>query len=98
LAEFGINPSVIDQDVEVAVAIAHGLSRLLDAGFVADIEGHGQSNGGELVPVLTPYASKESTIIAIVYPQKKYRSAKLRVFIEFMTALMADLRREGIVD
>jgi LysR family transcriptional regulator, regulator for bpeEF and oprC len=34
----------------------------------------------------------------IVYPQKKYRSAKLRVFIEFMTALMADLRREGIVD
>jgi LysR family transcriptional regulator, regulator for bpeEF and oprC len=53
---------------------------------------------GELVPVLTDYASKESTIIAIVYPQKKYRSAKLRVFIEFMTALMADLRREGIVD
>jgi LysR family transcriptional regulator, regulator for bpeEF and oprC len=48
--------------------------------------------------VLTPYASKESTIIAIVYPQKKYRSAKLRVFIEFMTGLMADLRREGIVD
>jgi LysR family transcriptional regulator, regulator for bpeEF and oprC len=53
---------------------------------------------GELVPVLTDYASKESTIIAIVYPQKKYRSAKLRVFIEFMTALMADLRRNGIVD
>jgi LysR family transcriptional regulator, regulator for bpeEF and oprC len=53
---------------------------------------------GELVPVLTPYASREGTMIAIVYPQKKYRSAKLGVFIEFMTALMADLRREGIVD
>jgi LysR family transcriptional regulator, regulator for bpeEF and oprC len=53
---------------------------------------------GELVPVLTDYASKESTIIAIVYPQKKYRSAKLRVFIEFMTALMGDLRRDGIVE
>jgi LysR family transcriptional regulator, regulator for bpeEF and oprC len=35
---------------------------------------------------------------AVVYPQKQYRSAKLRVFIEFMTALMADLRRDGIVD
>jgi LysR family transcriptional regulator, regulator for bpeEF and oprC len=53
---------------------------------------------GELVPVLTDYASREGTIIAIVYPQKKYRSAKLRVFIEFMTALMGDLRRDGIVD
>jgi LysR family transcriptional regulator, regulator for bpeEF and oprC len=53
---------------------------------------------GDLVPVLTDYGSREGTIIAIVYPQKKYRSAKLRVFIEFMTGLMADLRREGIVD
>jgi LysR family transcriptional regulator, regulator for bpeEF and oprC len=53
---------------------------------------------GELVLVLTNYASQESRIIAIVYPQKKYGSAKLRVFIEFMTMLMGDLRREGIVD
>jgi hypothetical protein len=44
------------------------------------------------------YGSREGTIIAIAYPQKKYRSAKLRVFIEFMTGLMADLRREGIVE
>jgi LysR family transcriptional regulator, regulator for bpeEF and oprC len=49
-------------------------------------------------PILTDYAAQELTVIAIVYPQKKYRSAKLRVFIEFMTALRADLRREGIVD
>jgi hypothetical protein len=35
---------------------------------------------------------------AIVYPQKKYRSAKLRVFIEFMTALLGNLRRDGIAD
>jgi hypothetical protein len=35
---------------------------------------------------------------AIVYPQKKYRSAKLRVLIEFMMVLMGDWRREGIVD
>jgi hypothetical protein len=35
---------------------------------------------------------------AIVYSQQKYRSAKLRVFIEFMTALMGDWWRDGIVD
>jgi LysR family transcriptional regulator, regulator for bpeEF and oprC len=53
---------------------------------------------GKLQPILMDYATKEATTIAIVYPQKKYLSAKVRVFIEFMTALMADLRREGIVD
>jgi LysR family transcriptional regulator, regulator for bpeEF and oprC len=53
---------------------------------------------GKLKPILTNYASKEGTIIAIVYPQKKYLSAKVRVFIEFMTTLMEDLRQEEIVD
>jgi LysR family transcriptional regulator, regulator for bpeEF and oprC len=47
---------------------------------------------------LTEFQSKESKPIAIVYPQKKYLSAKVRVFIEFMTAMMADLKRDGIVD
>jgi LysR family transcriptional regulator, regulator for bpeEF and oprC len=53
---------------------------------------------GKLQPILTNYAAKEPTVIAIVYPQKKYLSAKVRVFIEFMTGLMGDLRRDGIVD
>lgn len=53
---------------------------------------------GKLKPILTNYASKEGTIIAIVYPQKKYLSAKVRIFIEFMTALMGDLKRDGIID
>jgi LysR family transcriptional regulator, regulator for bpeEF and oprC len=44
------------------------------------------------------FRSRESKPIAIVYPQKKYLSAKVRVFIESMTALMGDLKREGIVD
>jgi LysR family transcriptional regulator, regulator for bpeEF and oprC len=53
---------------------------------------------GTLQPILTNYGSKEGTMIAIVYPQKKYLSEKVRVFIEFTLALMGDLRREGIVD
>jgi LysR family transcriptional regulator, regulator for bpeEF and oprC len=53
---------------------------------------------GELQPILMEFQSKESKPIAIVYPQKKYLSAKVRVFIEFMTALMGDLKRDGIVD
>jgi LysR family transcriptional regulator, regulator for bpeEF and oprC len=52
----------------------------------------------QLQPILTNYASQEKTMIAIVYPQKKYLAAKVRVFIEFMTALMNDLKRDGIVD
>ena len=53
---------------------------------------------GQLKPILENYASKEGTVIAIVYPQRKYLSAKVRVFLEFMTALMRDLKRENIVD
>jgi LysR family transcriptional regulator, regulator for bpeEF and oprC len=53
---------------------------------------------GELQPILTEFQSPESKPIAIIYPQKKYLSAKVRVFIEFMTVLMGDLKRDGIVD
>jgi LysR family transcriptional regulator, regulator for bpeEF and oprC len=53
---------------------------------------------GKLQPILMDYASKEATPIAIIYPQKKYLSAKVRVFIEFMAMLMSDLKRNGIVD
>jgi LysR family transcriptional regulator, regulator for bpeEF and oprC len=53
---------------------------------------------GKLQPILTNYASKEGTIIAIVYPQKKYLPAKVRVFIDFMMNLTADWRHHGIMD
>jgi LysR family transcriptional regulator, regulator for bpeEF and oprC len=53
---------------------------------------------GQLQPILANYVSLEGTMIAIVYPQKKYLSAKVRVFIEFMKALMGDLKRDGIID
>jgi LysR family transcriptional regulator, regulator for bpeEF and oprC len=53
---------------------------------------------GQLQLILASYAAQERTTIAIVYPQKKYLAAKVRVFIEFMIALMDDLKRDGIVD
>lgn len=53
---------------------------------------------GKLQPILMDYAAKEATTIAIVYPQKKYLSAKVRAFIEFMVMLMSDLKKKGIID
>jgi LysR family transcriptional regulator, regulator for bpeEF and oprC len=44
------------------------------------------------------FASNESKPIAVVYPQKRYLSAKVMVFIGFMTTLMEDLKRDGIAD
>jgi LysR family transcriptional regulator, regulator for bpeEF and oprC len=44
------------------------------------------------------FASNESNPISVVYPQKRYLSAKVMVFIEFMTTLMGDLKQDGIVD
>jgi LysR family transcriptional regulator, regulator for bpeEF and oprC len=53
---------------------------------------------GDLQPILMDCASNESKPIAVVYPQKRYLSAKVRVFIGFMTTLMGDLKRDSIVD
>jgi LysR family transcriptional regulator, regulator for bpeEF and oprC len=53
---------------------------------------------GRLQPILVDCNSKEGTIVAIVYPQKKYLSAKVRVFIDFMMKLAADWKRQGIID
>jgi LysR family transcriptional regulator for bpeEF and oprC len=39
---------------------------------------------GKLQPILTNYQSQLSTLIAVLYPQKQYLSAKVRVFVEFM--------------
>jgi LysR family transcriptional regulator for bpeEF and oprC len=36
--------------------------------------------------------------ISVLYPQKRYLSAKVRVFVEFMTHLSAALKRVDIVD
>ncbi len=46
---------------------------------------------GKLKPVLEGYAAK-GVPIAVVYPQKRYLSAKVRAFIDFMVELMAQLQ------
>ncbi|BAZ43985.1 hypothetical protein NIES4102_09880 [Chondrocystis sp. NIES-4102] len=38
------------------------------------------------------------TMIAVVYPHKRYLSAKVKVFVEFMIELMAQLKHRGVVD
>lgn len=53
---------------------------------------------GDLQPVLQSYATRSGLPIAVLYPQKRYLSAKVRVFVEFMKELTADLKRVDVVD
>ncbi|MEL7313444.1 MAG: LysR family transcriptional regulator [Cyanobacteria bacterium J06559_3] len=51
---------------------------------------------GQLQPLLVDYKA-EGKPITVVYPQKRHLSAKVRVFIEFMKVLVADLRSQHMV-
>lgn len=53
---------------------------------------------GKLKPILTKYTTTVKLPIAVIYPQKKHLSAKVRAFIEFMRALIAQLQQRCIVD
>ena len=53
---------------------------------------------GELQPILRSYTPQAGLPIAVVFPQKRYLSAKVRTFVEFMTELTTALKRVGIVD
>jgi LysR family transcriptional regulator, regulator for bpeEF and oprC len=53
---------------------------------------------GELQPILQNFTTQVGLPIAVVYPQKRHLSAKVRVFVEFMTELMTALKRVGVVD
>lgn len=53
---------------------------------------------GHLRPILQSYASRFGLPIAVLYPQKRYLSAKVRVFVEFMTELTAALKQTDVVD
>lgn len=53
---------------------------------------------GDLRPILQSYASQVGLPIAVLYPQKRYLSAKVRVFVEFMRELTAALKRVDVVD
>ncbi|MBN3907564.1 MAG: LysR family transcriptional regulator [Nostoc sp. NMS1] len=53
---------------------------------------------GDLQPILQSYTTQVGLPISVLYPQKRYLCAKVRVFVEFMTELMAALKRVDIVD
>jgi LysR family transcriptional regulator for bpeEF and oprC len=53
---------------------------------------------GDLQPILQSYETRIGLPIAVLYPQKRYLSAKVRVFVEFMTELTAALKRVDVVD
>lgn len=53
---------------------------------------------GDLQPILQSYGSQVALPIAVLYPQKRYLSAKVRVFVEFMTELAATLKQTNVVD
>ena len=53
---------------------------------------------GDLQPILQSYATQAELPIAVLYPQKRYLSAKVRVFVEFMTELTVALKQIDVVD
>jgi LysR family transcriptional regulator for bpeEF and oprC len=52
---------------------------------------------GQLIPILQDYAAP-GVPIAVIYAQKRYLSAKVKVFVEFITELMVKLKRDRIVE
>lgn len=53
---------------------------------------------GDLQLILQSYMSQVGLPIAVLYPQKRYLSAKVRVFVEFMRELTVALKQVDIVD
>ena len=52
---------------------------------------------GQLVPLLEKY-TLPGVPIAVIYAQKRYLSAKVRVFVEFIQALMTELKNTHMID
>ena len=52
---------------------------------------------GQLVPLLRDYAAP-GEIISVIYPQKQYLPAKVRVFLDFLKTLMVDLKQANLVE
>ena len=50
------------------------------------------------MPILQSYKTQVGLPIAVLYPQKRYLSAKVRVFVEFMGELTAALKLVDVVD
>jgi LysR family transcriptional regulator for bpeEF and oprC len=52
---------------------------------------------GQLVRLLRDYAAP-GEIISVIYPQKQYLPAKVRVFLDFLKTLMVDLKQANLVE
>lgn len=52
---------------------------------------------GKLKPILQEYAPLGYPI-SVIYPQKRHLPAKVRVFVEFLQGLMAQLKQLEIVE
>lgn len=52
---------------------------------------------GQLVAMLQDYIAP-GEIISVIYPQKQYVSGKVRVFLDFLKALMDDLKQANLVE
>jgi LysR family transcriptional regulator, regulator for bpeEF and oprC len=53
---------------------------------------------GDLQPILQSYTTQVGLPIAVLYPQKRYLSAKVRVFVGFMRELTDALKQDDIVN
>jgi LysR family transcriptional regulator for bpeEF and oprC len=53
---------------------------------------------GDLHPILQGYTPQVGLPIAVVYPQKRHLSAKVRAFVEFMAELATVLKRLDVVN
>ncbi|WP_375506302.1 LysR family transcriptional regulator [uncultured Nostoc sp.] len=53
---------------------------------------------GDIQPILQAYTTQVGLPLSVLYPQKRYLSAKVRVFVEFMKELTAALKRDDVVD
>ena len=53
---------------------------------------------GEVQPILQSYAPQAGLPIAVLYPQKRYLSARVRLFVEWMTVLTNRLKQIDVVD
>ena len=84
----------IDDAEAILNAAINGMGIVQALNYVA---GSAITNG-KLKPILTKYTTTVKMPIAVVYPQKKHLSAKVRAFVEFMRELVAQLRQQGVVE
>ena len=77
-----------------AVLAGEGVAR------ISDISAQAHFASGRLVPVLTDWEMKDAPPVNLLYRASNRRSARVRVFIDFVTALFRDMeatRERGVI-